>query len=267
MFGAVIGDIVGSRFEFNNIKTKDFEFFHESSRFTDDTVLTVAVAWALLTAKEDPLSISEITVTCLRTLGKKYFDRGYGRLFKKWLLSEKPEPYLSYGNGAAMRVSPCGMVAASLEEARILAREVTRVTHNHPLGIKGAEALASAIFLARIGARKEDIAFFISENYYNLNFPLDSIRDTLTFDLSCEGTMPQAFRAFLESSSFEEAIRNAISLGGDSDTLAAITGSLAAVYHGIPVWMEEKALTYLDSPLAKIISDFEKSFPLYFLKA
>jgi type I restriction enzyme M protein len=267
MFGAVIGDIVGSRFVFNNIKTKDFELFHEDCSFTDDTVLTVAVAQALLATNRDHETLADMAVLSMRTLGRKFKDRGWGKMFEKWLFSENPEPYNSYGNGSAMRVSPAAHAARSIEEARFFSREVSRVTHNHPEGIKGAEALTVAIYMARTGETIEDIGKVLSERYYDLNFTLDSIRDSYTFDVSCQKSVPQALKAFLESAGFEDAIRNAVSIGGDSDTIAAITGALAGVYYGVPRELARKAAGYLPRSLLKVVESFEEAFPLHTLSS
>ncbi|MDR2354397.1 MAG: ADP-ribosylglycohydrolase family protein [Deltaproteobacteria bacterium] len=262
MFGAVIGDIVGSRFEFNNIKTKVFTLFDANCTYTDDSVLTIAVAKAILASRSDYETLSDMAISSMRTLGRKYDTKSWGRNFAKWLYSNDPEPYYSYGNGAAMRVSPAGLAAETIEEARFLSREVTRVTHNHPEGIKGAEALTVAIFMAKTGECLEEIGKAISERYYDLNFTLDGIRDGYNFQVSCQETVPQALKAFLESTGFEDAIRNAVSIGGDSDTIAAIAGAVAGVYYGVPKDLADKAATYLPEPLIKVIDDFEKAFPL-----
>ncbi|MDR2404966.1 MAG: ADP-ribosylglycohydrolase family protein [Deltaproteobacteria bacterium] len=267
MFGAVIGDIVGSRFEFNNIKTKDFELFSPQSAFTDDSVLTIALAKAILATGGDHETLSDMAISSMRTFGRKYDTKSWGKMFAKWLYSANPEPYYSYGNGAAMRVSPAAMAARTLEEAMFLSRELTRVTHNHPEGIKGAEATTVAIYMAKSGDSMEDIGEVLGGKYYDLNFTLDEIRDSYRFDGTCQGTVPQALKAFLESTSFEDALRNAVSIGGDSDTIAAIACSVAGVYYGVPKELAEKASTYLPKPLQKAIDDFEKAFPLHNLSS
>jgi len=179
-------------------------------------------------------------------------------MFNAWLSSDNPQPYNSYGNGAAMRVSACGFLAKSLEEAKLLSRKVTEVTHNHPEGIKGAEATAVAIYLARTGYSINKIREYIQANYYPLNFTLDEIRDTYKFNETCQESVPQAIEAFLESESFEDAIRNAVSIGGDSDTIAAITGGIAEAYYGIPDEIKEIAMTYyLDQRMKNILSEFQ----------
>ena len=256
MLGAIIGDIVGSRFEYNNAKEKSFELFDSECSITDDTVLTVAVAKAILECKDDFSCLSEMTVKYLREIGETYPIWMFGGMFREWLESDDPQPYNSYGNGAAMRVSPCGFAAKSLSQAIELSKAVTEVTHNHPEGIKGAEATTVAIYLAISGNTKQDIQKYISEHYYKLNFDLDDIRNTYSFSDTCQGSVPYAIKAFLESTSFEDAIRNAISLGGDSDTIAAITGSIAEAYYGIPNELCAEALQYLPDPLYQIVKEF-----------
>lgn len=233
MLGAIIGDIVGSKYEFNNIKTKDFPLFSSDSVYTDDSIMTIAVARALLYSREEKRDFKEILVREMQTLGRKYpYPKGgYGNRFAQWLQAEAPQPYNSFGNGSAMRVSPCGLIAVELTEALSLAKASAEVTHNHPEGVKGAQAVAGAVFLAKRKSEKKYIADFISTNFYDLDFTLDEIRNTYYFNETCQGTVPQAIVAFLESESFEDAIRNAVSLGGDSDTLTAITGSIAWAYY------------------------------------
>lgn len=231
MYGAIIGDIVGSKYEFNNIKTKDFPFLSPGCTFTDDTVMTVAVANALLRSRAECAPFKPLLVQEMQSLGRNYPHAGYGGMFSSWLLEENPQPYNSFGNGSAMRVSPCGLIAISLEEAIALARASAEVTHNHPEGIKGAEATAAAIFFAKTGADKASIGAYIHHHYYDLSQTLDEIRPTYCFHETCQNTVPQAIIAFLESESYEDAIRNAVSLGGDSDTLAAITGAVAWSYY------------------------------------
>lgn len=248
MLGAIIGDIVGSVYEWNNTKTKDFPLFNEKCFFTDDTVMTIAVADALFNGSQ-----ADDFIDSMKKFGKLYPDAGYGGGFRRWLFSNDKEPYNSYGNGSAMRVSPCAWYENSLEEVEDLAARSAAVTHNHPEGIKGAQATAAAIHLARINKNKAEIKEYIEQKYeYDLNRTLDEIRPGYTFNESCQGTVPEAIIAFLESKDFEDAIRNAISLGGDSDTLAAITGSIAEGAYGIPENIERKALAYLDKPLREV---------------
>lgn len=237
MYGAIIGDVVGSVYEFQPIKTKNFELFPEKATFTDDTVMTIAVARALISYKKHGGDFKEILVEQMQYLGNKY-PASYGGMFSNWLHSTNPEPYNSWGNGSAMRVSPVGLYANSVEEALDLAKLSAEVTHNHPEGIKGAQATAAAVFLAKSGESRDYIRAFINHHFYPLDFTLDDIREKYHFDVTCQGSVPPAIVAFLESTSFEDAIRNAISLGGDSDTLAAITGSIAWSYYLVQNRME-----------------------------
>ncbi len=261
MLGAIIGDIVGSRFEWNNNRSKQFEFLTYKCSVTDDSIMSLAIAKALLESKADYSDLSENAVKYMQEIGRHYPDCGYGGQFRKWIFSDDPKPYGSYGNGAAMRVSACGFVANSLEEAKQLSKAVTIVTHNHPEGLKGAEATAVAVFLARTGKSLFEIRDYITKNYYPLDFTLDGIRDNYEFNESCQDTVPQALEAFFESKNFEDAIRNAISIGGDSDTLAAITGGIAEAYYGIPTEIRKHALTFLDERLLKILVEFENKYP------
>ncbi len=200
--------------------------------------------------------LETMTIKYMQEIGRKYPYCGYGGMFGRWIFSDNPKPYNSFGNGAAMRISPVGFIANTDYEACELSKIVTSTTHNHEEGIKGAEATAVAIFMAKRGFSKEEIRHKINENYYNLNFTIDEIRDTYVFNETCQETVPQAIVAFLESTSFEDAIRIAISVGGDSDTLAAITGSIAEAYYGVPEDIKEKALTYLDLELRSIYDEW-----------
>ena len=256
MIGAITGDIAGSRFEWHNIKTKEFELFTDKCFFTDDSVMTIAVADALMRADGNIDILPEYAVESMQRIGRPYPNCGYGGFFYRWMYSDNPMPYGSYGNGAAMRVSACGFAAKSLEEAKALSEAVTAVTHNHPEGIKGAEAVTAAIYLARSGYSAQKIQQHINDNYYSMDFTLDEIRDTYKFNETCQNTVPQALKAFFESDSFEDAIRNAISIGGDSDTLAAITGGIAEAYYGVPQSIKEQALKYLDGNLLGIVKRF-----------
>lgn len=259
MIGAIIGDIVGSRFEWNNYRHKDFELFTSECFATDDSIMTLAVVKALMTSKPDWRDLGKRAVQCMQEVGRPYPDCGYGGSFWRWMYSNDPKPYNSFGNGAAMRVSACGFVAKSLEEAKKLSKTVTEVTHNHPEGIKGAEATVVAIYMARSGSSIEAIREVINREYYHMNFTLDEIRPSYQFNETCQGTVPQALMAFFESSSFEDAIRNAISIGGDSDTLAAITGGVAEAYYGVPVELKAQAKTYLDAELLEILNQYESA--------
>lgn len=261
MFGAIVGDVIGSRFEGRNNKSKEFDLFHPTCRFTDDSVMTAAVAASFLGLNEPFDDLEEALDLNMKDFGKLYPRAGYGPQFKKWIESKDSDPYNSFGNGSAMRVSACGHVGKSLEETLDLAERVASVTHNHPEGIKGAQAVAGAIFLARTGKTKEEIRQFITDHFYNLDFTLDGIRPTYQFDSSCQGSVPQAIVAFLEATDFEDAIRNAISLGGDSDTLAAITGSIAEVFFGIPDEIVYQTTDFLPSLVMEVSWYFEQDYP------
>lgn len=261
MIGAIIGDIVGSRFEWDNHRSKDFELFTYECFFTDDSVMSLAVCDALMRCKADYSDLGEQAVRSMQTIGRPYPHCGYGGSFQHWMYSDKPMPYNSYGNGAAMRVSGCGYVGKNLDEVKQLSKAVTEVTHNHPEGLKGAEATAVAVFLARTGKSLNEIQDYIIKNYYRLDFTLDNIRRTYEFNETCQDTVPQALKAFFESTDFEDAIRNAISIGGDSDTLAAITGAIAEAYYGVPTDIRKQALTFLDARLLEILLQFEKRYP------
>jgi len=258
MLGAIIGDIAGSRFEFNNIRSKEFDLFAKDSRITDDSIMTLAIAKAIMACNGDWQQLEYNAVKYMQEIGRKYPNCGFGGMFRKWMFSNAPEPYNSYGNGAAMRVSSCGFIARTEEEAILLSRKVTEVTHNHAEGLKGAEAVSVAIFIARNGAAKSEIKERMEKDYYSLNFTLDGIRDDYKFNETCQETVPQAIVAFLESVSFEDAIRGAVSIGGDSDTLAAITGSIAEAYYNVPSDLRSKALSFLDRELISIYEEWEK---------
>ena len=259
MIGAIIGDIAGSRFEWHNHKSKEFELFTNRCGPTDDSIMTLAVANAIMNCAGDYSRLESEAISCMQEYGRRYPDAGYGGRFYRWIFSSNPKPYNSYGNGAAMRVSPCGFAAKSLEEAMLLARTVTQVTHNHPESMKAAEAVISAIYLARIGKTLDEIQDYITERYYRIDFTLDEIRPSYHFDVSCQGSVPQAFAALFESSGFEDAIRNAISIGGDSDTIAAITGGMAEAYYGVPEDIRKQAMGFLDDDLSGILLEFEKA--------
>ncbi len=260
MLGAIIGDIVGSRFERNNHKSKDFELFTDQCRFTDDTAMTVAIAKALLECNGDYTDLSNHAIRCMQEIGRKYPDAGYGQIFYLWLYKKVPGPYWSYGNGSAMRVSPVAYVAKSAKECIKLSDAVTRVSHNHPEGMKGAEAIASMIFGTRSALPKSLLRDVAQTRYYILDFTIDKIRPKYRFDASCQGSVPQAIEAFLESESFEDAIRIAVSLGGDSDTIAAMTGSIAGAYYGVPNELRKRALTYLPQDFLDILEEFEATY-------
>ena len=252
MLGAIIGDVVGSTYEFNNTKEMDFPLFPEKSTFTDDTVLTIATAKAILEGRKDYDWL-------YKKYALDYMKCGWGARFAEWARSPEMQPaYNSYGNGSAMRVGPIGYafddIETTLEEARVSAA----VTHNHPEGIKGAEAISAAIFLARMGDSKDQIKSYIEDRFhYYLDWTIAEIRPTYTFEVSCQGSCPQAIIAFLESENFEDAIRLAVSLGGDSDTLACMAGAIAeAYYKEVPVEMIEKTWAVLPEDFQKVIIDF-----------
>lgn len=254
VIGAIAGDIVGSVHEWANTKRKDFTFWAPGSRFTDDTVLTVAVAEHLLTGHD--------LVDSFHAYARTYPDAGYGGRFVRWATSLDRAPYGSWGNGSAMRVSPVGFAATSRTEAMDLAASTASVTHDHPEGVRGAQAVALAIHLARTGSDKDDIRRAVEDDLgYELRMTLDEIRPTYRFDVSCQGSVPQSIVAFLESSDYEDALRNAISLGGDADTMACIAGGIAQAYYGgVPEPIRARALTYLDDRLLGVVEAFEARF-------
>lgn len=263
MIGAIIGDIAGSRFEFNNYRKKDFEIFHKKSFVTDDSIMSLAVAKAVFEYKTNGEDLEKAAVRYMQEYGRPYPSCGFGGNFLFWIYKDDPKPYNSFGNGAAMRVSACAYAANSLAEAISMSDAVTRVSHNHPEGMKGAEAVTAAIYLAKTGSSIDDIRKHITENYYPLDFTIDDIRSSYDFNETCQGTVPEAIEAFLESNSFEDAVRIAVSTGGDSDTLAAITCSIAEAYYGVPEQMYKKALTYIDERLMPVLIEFEKEFGSY----
>lgn len=261
MFGAIAGDVIGSYFEFRPTKRTDFKMFQPGTTFTDDTVLTVAVADCLLNGLDYARTLREYAL--------RYPDAGYGTMFLSWMYSDPLEPYNSYGNGSAMRVSP---VAYPINNYSCIMKEAKRsavVTHNHPEGVKGAQAIASAIFWARTGQSKESIKTEIESSFgYNLDFSLDQIRPDYAFDETCEGSVPQAIVAFLESCDYEDAIRKAISLGGDADTLACMAGGIAEAYYKfIPDYIIENVRKLLPADLLQVIELFEQRFGLPKVKA
>jgi ADP-ribosylglycohydrolase len=255
MLGAIIGDIVGSVYEFNNYRAKDFTpFFHRRAFFTDDTVCTIAVADALVNARHP--------AEALKDWGTRYWENGgWGRSFALWLGSDDLGPYGSYGNGAAMRVAPAGLLATSLEDAVTKSNLVTEVTHNHPEGIKGAAATATAIYLARTGSSQNAIRGYIAETFgYDMSRTIDEIRPTYCFNESCQNTVPQALTCVLEATNFEDAIRNAISIGGDSDTIGAIAGGVAEALFGIPDDIADTAWRYLPEEMREVLTKlYERS--------
>ena len=262
MYGAILGDIIGSPFEFDRgDKTKNFDLFSKGCDFTDDSVMTIAVGEALLAVGPEATvkEIEEAVVTNMQDWGKRYPYAGYGGRFRYWLRERNPKPYGSYGNGSAMRVSAAGWLYDSMERTREVARATANVTHNHPEGIKGAEATAGAIYMARSGSSKEEIKEYIErEFHYNLDRTLDEIRPGYHMDETCQRTVPEAIIAFLESKDFEDAIRNAVSLGGDTDTLGAITGSIAEAFYGIPaVLLAECRNRIAEGLMTDVLEEFD----------
>ena len=250
MLGAIIGDIIGSPYEFESSKSTDFQLFNEGCTPTDDSVMTVAVGCACTQADiEDEWEFKARVIYYMRKLGRLYPDAGYGGNFVLWLRDRNMGPYGSYGNGSAMRVSPVAWVADSLEQAETLAQWSAEVTHNHAEGIKGARAVAAAIYLARDGKDKDEIRAYIEEKYYDLDFTVDEIRPGYSFDVTCQGSVPQAIECFLEAEDYEEAVRLAVSLGGDGDTQAAIAGAIAEAYFGIPSEIAEKGMEFIEGDL------------------
>jgi ADP-ribosylglycohydrolase len=250
MIGAIAGDIIGSIYEHHRIKTKEFPLFGARCHFTDDSVLTIAVADAILS--ETPY------VDSIKRIGQRYPYAGYGGNFSHWLHMKDYRPYNSWGNGSAMRVSPVGFAFSTEDEVLKQARMTAEITHNHPEGIKGAQATALAIFLARTGHDKKDIRKRIKTRFgYNVGRTVDDIRPSYHFDVSCQGTVPEAIIAFLDSDSYEDAVRNAVSLGGDSDTLACITGGIAeAFYGGVPDEVKTKVKEMLTPDLWEVTKAF-----------
>ena len=260
MYGAILGDIIGSPYEFDRgSKTKDFPLFCKFSEFTDDTVMTIAVADAFLPVQlgmEDD-AIRQRVVMKMQRYGRLYPHAGYGGRFRRWLRDRNPQPYNSWGNGSAMRVSAVGWLFDDLETVRRMARLSAEVTHNHPEGIKGAEATASAIFLTRTGSTKAEIKAYIEENFhYDLSRTCDEIRPNYYHVESCQETVPEAITAFLEGQSFEDAIRTAVSLGGDCDTLTCIAGSMAEAFYGIPEELKEECRKRLPADLLEVLQRF-----------
>jgi len=254
IIGAIAGDIIGSVYEWNNVKTIDFDIFQSKSTFTDDSVLTLATMDAILNKKNYAESY--------QLFGRNYPHRGYGGHFHSWIYSESPEPYNSWGNGSAMRVSPVGWYGNTIEEIMTEAQKSAEVTHNHPEGIKGAQSTAAAIYMARTGKDKDVIKKYIMDTFhYDLERKIEDIRPNYEFDVSCQGSVPEAIIAFLESTDFENAIRLAISIGGDSDTISCITGGIAeAYYQTVPDYIVENILKILPKELIKIIEEFSQKY-------
>lgn len=271
MIGAIIGDIAGSTYEFHSIKTMDFPLFAPGSSYTDDSLMSIAVASALMQTGESHDGFKSHAVTSMRQIATKYPCPmgGYGGRFRHWLVSPNLRPYGSFGNGSAMRVSPCGDVAATLDEALALAKQSAEVTHSHPEGIKGAQAVAAAIVLARTGESRDGIRSYIEQHFYPLHQTVDEIRPRYRFDETCQGTVPQAITAFLESVSFEDVLRTAVSLGGDCDTLTDITCAIAWPFYArsgldaTMVRLRDEALALLHDDLREIVIRWEERYGGY----
>lgn len=259
MLGAIAGDIIGSIYESNNIKTTEFPLFHPACTFTDDTILTIAVAEVLF---EGDYGNHDAYIDKYHEWFDRYPSAGFGNTFQEWAWSKSRRPYNSWGNGSAMRVSPIGYAFDTLEETLFEAKVSAEVTHNHPSGIRGAQAVAAAIFLARNGKDKQQIKQWIEENIeWRLDKTIDEIRPDYTFDVSCFGSVPPAIIAFLESNDYEDAIRKAISLGGDSDTIACVTGGIAeAFYRGVPKHIVDFAMANLDLRMQEIVDEFQRNY-------
>jgi ADP-ribosylglycohydrolase len=254
MLGAIAGDIIGSPYEFCNTKSPAFDLFTPQSRFTDDSVMTLAVAKWLV---EDEAHTIHYLIYCMQDLGNRYPRAGYGGNFMAWLREDEPQPYNSWGNGAAMRVSPVGLYAKTLDEALAMAAITASVSHNHPEGVKGAQAIAVCVFLCKEGKSKQEIKEYVEKTfYYNLSRRIYDIRPIYNFDVSCQGSVPEAIIAFLEGDSFETVIRLAVSLGGDSDTIACMAGAIAACMYPIPRNIAERCDSILTDDLREIKNRF-----------
>ena len=261
LLGAIIGDVVGSRFELNNNKYgKDFDFFNKYCRFTDDTVMTLAVAKAFLNTNSINDNFEKNVIDSMVEVGTKYPKCGYGPSFYRWLVSDKHEPYKSFGNGSAMRISPVGVISKNINEIKTNTSIITNVSHNHPDSINGSEAVAVSIYMSLKGNTKDEIKNYIEENYFKVDDLKNNEMSIKDFHINCVETVKQALSCFLNSNDFEDAIRNAISLGGDSDTLASITGGIAAAYYGIPEDICNEVFNYLDDYLIKIHNDFYNKY-------
>lgn len=273
MLGAIVGDIVGSRFEFEAIKTKEFELFTDACHVTDDSVMTLAIAKAVLEMEpyfpdihieniaDVQEALADLATQSMQAFGRNYPDAGYGAMFSRWIQSDFPHPYESYGNGGAMRVSPVAYIGVDKWDTALLADTVTELTHNHEESMKAANAVVMAVAMALEGATKREIKKRMTAQYHPLDFTLDAIRKDYHFSSRSSESVPQAIQCFLESNSFEDAIRNAVSLGGDSDTIASIAGAIAGAYYGVPKHIRDKAMSYLDEYLRHIVEIWGRKFP------
>ena len=256
IIGAIAGDVIGSAYEFNPTRDHDFELFTPKSSFTDDTVLTMANALWLI---DDEQHTHERLVEIMLDLCRRYPNRGYGGRFANWICDKDPQPYNSYGNGSAMRVSPVGYYAQSLEEALALAKVSAEVTHNHPEGIKGAQATAAAIFLARRGKSKQDIRDYVAQTFdYDLSRTLDEIRPTFTFDETCQRTVPEAITCFMEGKDYEDVVRLSVALAGDADTIAAIAGSISSAVDEVPNGITQQVIALLSEEFCTTLLRFNE---------
>ena len=264
MLGSIVGDIAGSIYEFDNIRTKNFPLFGEGCTFTDDTIMALAVAKSLLEIGDnrDEATVKAAFVRNMQAFGRAYPSPmgGYGASFGQWLRSRNPQPYNSWGNGSAMRVAACGFAAHSVEDARELARMSAEVTHNHPEAVAGAQITATCIFMAKNNCSQRAIAMHVEQTYCKLGKSIDELRETYSFTERCRDTVPQAIQAFVEATSFEDAIRNAVSIGGDSDTLAAITGGIAEAFFHVPNRIRSQARRFLTKDLLLVVDDFEDAY-------
>ncbi len=263
MYGAILGDIIGSKFEFDNGgKTKEFELFEPGDSWTDDSVMTLAVAEALLAAGKDA-GVAEIEAACTKTMqrwGRKYPDAGYGANFIHWVFADEPKPYGSLGNGSAMRVSAAGWLYDTIERTREVARATAAISHDHPEGLKGAECTAAVICLARTGADKEMIEAYVKHEFgYDFSMPLAEMRARHRHDETCMDTLPKALRAFFDGTDFEDVVRNAVSLGGDADTIGAIAGAMGEAMFGVPEDLKAECLRRIEPDMRKVIADFEEA--------
>ena len=263
MYGAIIGDIIGSPYEFDRgDKSREFELFTEKCEFTDDTVMTVAVAEALLNARRDGVdhderAVKKMLVESIKDWGHRYPNSGYGLKFENWLFSIHSEPYYSLGNGSGMRVSPVGWLYDKMDRTREVARWTAEITHDHPEGVKGAESTAAAVFLARQGKKQQEIREYLGDEFgYDLTRTLDEIRPNYRHVETCMETMPEAFTCFFESCDYESCVRNVMYIGGDTDTLAAIAGGIAEAAFGVPKEIVERARNYLTEDIQAVVDRF-----------
>ena len=254
MLGAIIGDVVGSRFEFNNYRSKNFEMFTKYNEVTDDSIMTIAVMDILMNGY---INDKEKIVDTFKKWGRKYPNSGYGGMFGRWLFTDDREAYNSFGNGSAMRVSPVGCLAKSEEEVVDWATKVSEVTHNHSEGIKGAVVTAMCVYYAKNGKSKEEIREYVS-GYYDINFDYEKLKREYYFNETCQETVPQAIYCFLISDSFEDCIRTCVSIGGDTDTVCAIAGGIAEAYYGIDEKIIIGVEKYLDKEQKEVVDAFYK---------